>query len=102
MPGQAGADPSERRLHPGAGTFGAPQTTCTFRLPDVHFADRELVGAGVAIDGHDLAHHDAAELRAERLVSLHLDAGHGEAISERLPRHRRIAERAQPALGNVH
>src|SRR5882672_7690250 len=54
------------------------------------------------LDGDDLAHDDAAELRADRLVGLDFEPCHGEALGELLPGNRWIAETAQPAFGNVH
>ena len=98
---QARADLGERRLHPRAHVRRAADDFQPFTA-SVDSAEGELVGVGMPAHLEDLRHHHAAELRADRLVSLDLEPGHRQALGQRRARHRRVAETAQPALGNVH
>src|SRR5678815_1676757 len=62
----------------------------------------QLVGLGMALDRHDLAHHHAAELRARGRVGLDLEPGHGEPFRQFATANGRIAKGPEPALGDVH
>src|SRR5436190_9683221 len=54
------------------------------------------------LDRGDLRDDHAAELRAHRLVRLDFDARHRQPLRNLRAAERRVAEAAQPPLGNVH
>ena len=99
--GQASTDARKRHLHAGAHVGRAAHDLETLAAR-VYGADGELVGVRVARHLDDLGDHHAAELRPDRLVCLHLDTGHRQALGELGARHRRVAEAPQPALGYFH
>ncbi len=84
-------------------TFGAPQTMLSASpAPTFDLAHAQPIGVRMTLDRHDVADDHAGEGWRDRTQLFDLHAGHGEQLGQRFGGDRRIAELAQPGLGELH
>ena len=86
VPAAHGAGQRHGHLHPLA-QVGAAADDILYLAANVGFADFQLVGIGVLLNGHDLPHRHVVELTAQINGILHLHGGHGQVIGQTLQIH---------------
>ena len=82
----------------GRTTHNAEQAT----LPHINLTNTQAVCIRVLLGRFDLAHHDLAKGRRDRLELFDLQAGHGQHIGQLTGGERRVAEFAQPGFRELH
>ena len=102
-PGGSSAPTSAQGTLMPARALGAPQTMLSRApCPTSTWHTRRRSAFGMLHGFLDLADHDPGERRRDRAQFFHLQPAHGERVGQLLRGQRRVAEFAQPGLGELH
>jgi len=92
----------EGALESDAGVARATDDLHRLAAAGGHLAHRQLLGLGVARDGHDLRHDNSAEGRRCARERLELEARHGEALAELGRRPGQTRPFGEPGVRDFH